>query len=164
MIPWEKRPLEIANLLNPAFCLLIMREAASEYSKEKAEGFPYVLTFLVLPIVLHRSTRETLPKTKSTKMHVWLEDNQNLRIGFAARVSRLVPYTREALVFGLQKGKIRIDENASVYSEGKLSRFAVPHQRPGDVSTCRDKAKFVGRWFANSGNTSTIFTMWGIKP
>jgi len=164
MIPWEKRPLEIANLLNPAFCSLVIRDTAKEYYKEKAEGIPYPLIFLVLPIILHRSTREMLPKTKSTKMHVWLEENQNLRIGFAKRISRLIPYTREALVFGLQKGKIRIDENAGVHPDGNLSRPTGLSQRPGDVNICREKAQFIGRWLANSGSISTIFTMWGIKP
>jgi len=29
--PWEERPVELANLLNPAFCALLLQDAAHDY-------------------------------------------------------------------------------------------------------------------------------------
>ncbi|WP_414577239.1 three component ABC system middle component [Anabaena sp. CCY 9402-a] len=60
MQSWEQRPLEYANLLNPAFCSIILHNAIKGYQNEKKQGMPYPLLFLLLPLVLHNSTRNAL--------------------------------------------------------------------------------------------------------
>lgn len=57
---WEQRPLEIAYLLNPAFCGEIVRQCIPSYTSEARVGSTYTLTFLVLPIVLHSETRSAI--------------------------------------------------------------------------------------------------------
>jgi hypothetical protein len=94
MIAWEERPIEVANLLNPAFCALLLRGTVLEYAKTASAGMDFPLVFMVLPIVLHKATREALPKTTISKFHAWFQEHQALRIGFSTRVQQLAPFAR----------------------------------------------------------------------
>lgn len=163
ILEWQQRPTEIANLLNPAFCSLILRESISSFTKEKSGGMPYPLAFLILPIVLHKSTRLEIPKKTVTKMHVWIQEKSQVRIQFAERASRLAPYTRESLLFGVRNSIIDIDKYGNLVGVGKKpgDKIWPPESEPLD---CKKKAEFLGRWLAKSGETATIFAMWGIKP
>lgn len=101
MLNWEKRPFEIANLFNPAFCALLLRDAVEGYQKENPEGMPYPLFVFVLPLVLHKTSRERMPQRISSAMHAWLKKNEELRIGFVKRVRHMLPYSKESLIFGM---------------------------------------------------------------
>ena len=50
---WEERPIEVANLLNPAFCGRLLYQSIVGHSEYESKDMPYVLFFLVLPLVLH---------------------------------------------------------------------------------------------------------------
>jgi len=65
---WEDRPLEEANLFNPAFCSALVFEFVRAYTKERPEGAPLPLLPLVFSIVLHSATRNKLP---GTTLPVW---------------------------------------------------------------------------------------------
>ncbi|MEH2337869.1 three component ABC system middle component [Nostoc sp.] len=166
MQSWEQRPFEYANLLNPAFCSILLRNAIKNYHAQKKQGMPYSLLFLVLPLVLHGSTRNALPKTTVTKLHIWLQRQPEARVGFGDRTSYLVPYTKEALAFGMQTGIVNIcDDGKFTYVNGKLKRIlAVSWSEDTEPYSCCKKAEFVGRWLAQAGEVSTIYTMWGICP
>ena len=77
MKPWHERPTEIANLFNPAFCALIVRDGSQGFAEHNPTGMPYPLAFVLLPIVLHRGTRNILPKTIATKLHPWIEQHRS---------------------------------------------------------------------------------------
>src|SRR5437867_10652346 len=101
---WQHRPPEVAYLLNPAFCGAIIRHCILRYRKESVSkgAFPYPLTFLILPIVLHQRTRTSIPKMTRGQFHVWLQSNSYIRIGLADRARALVPVTKESISFLLQ--------------------------------------------------------------
>jgi hypothetical protein len=97
-VPWEQRPFEVANLFNPAFCALVLRQTVQAYQKATHQGMDYSMLFLILPIVLHKATRELLPSGVVSKFHVWIQRHHHLRVGFADRMQNMVPITREALL------------------------------------------------------------------
>ena len=68
---WTKRPREEANLLNPAFLGLLIERAAHGYHEISGDGLQWPLPYLVLPAVLHKQTREALPKDRRTSMVEW---------------------------------------------------------------------------------------------
>src|SRR5699024_3486690 len=111
MMPWWERPREEAHLLNPAFGATIITAAARGYQDEKEEGLPFVLSFLILPIVLHKLTRDALPSSIRTSIPAWLQRNPEARVLFAERVVSLRPHTREAILFGANYGWIRLAQN-----------------------------------------------------
>ena len=163
MLRWEDRPLEIANHLNPAFCSLILFEAVSGFLERSSRGMDYTSSFLVLPIVLHKTTRESLPRSTVTKLHTWIQNNPSCRIGFGKRVQSLRPYTREALIFGMQRGLLAIDtEGLLIPVKSKIPKLSAPES--SEPSEIRKKALFVGKWFADVRDTPTLLAIWGLRP
>ena len=163
MRAWSERPIEVTNLLNPAFCSLLLRDSIVSFHKEKEQGMPYPLSFLVLPLVLHKPTRDMLPDTIRTRLYVWLGDHPEVYVRFAQRTRQLVPYTKESLTFGVQKGIIDVTEDGNLIPvQGRLKTLSWPTD--AEPAICRRKAQFLGRWFAQAGEVATIFAMWGIRP
>lgn len=163
MIPWKDRTEEIANLLNPAFCGEVIRRCVSSYQNKKGGdiNIEYELIFLILPIVLHNTTRSKINPRSRKQLHTWLQENQEVRIGFSSRVKQLIPYTKEAMSFLMIHGAIQFDDSGRVY---------IPNYTPTNIDVNTEigsiykSAEVLGKWFANAGTTPTIFTMWGVKP
>lgn len=164
MIAWEQRPVEIANLLNPAFCSLLLMDAVGGYWSRNEVGMPYSVAFLILPLVLHEQTREALPKTIRTDLHVWLQNRPEIRYEAGRRFAQLIPYTKEALIFGVRHGLIEIDSQGMLLVQRSTFRRATPELQSVEISTIRNRAGFLGKWFAKLGDPLVIYTMWGVRP
>jgi hypothetical protein len=163
MQTWTGRPTEIAHLLNPAFCALVLVHSVRGYIEETATGLPYPLVFLVLPVVLHKPTRDALPTSVATKMHPWLENHQQAQVGFADRCASVVEHTREAMIFGVARNLLQITNDARIAAP--VQRLRRPQWPPdSEPAVCLDKARFIGRWMAQAGQTATLYAMWGIRP
>ena len=161
MLPWNRRPIE-ANLVNPAFCALVLHQTIEGYRKVALRGMDFSLAFLVLPVVLHKATRDLIPISIATKLHVWVQRHHEVRIGFAQHMQNTVPITKEALLFGMQHEAIQLDEQgALVVGKQKLEPFEA--KPDSEVDTCLKKALFVGRWFADAGSTASVIAAWDVK-
>ncbi len=90
-LDWNERPSEEARNLNPAFCGELIFRAVSDYRKLKPQPFSFALSFLILPIALHKATRDQLPGKASTAFVGWLADNGPFLAQLPDRVLRLVP-------------------------------------------------------------------------
>lgn len=161
MIIWERRPIEIASLLNPAFCGEVLRRCIEEYEKIASQPFPFPLLYLILPIVLHKRTRETIVSQR--QLHVWLQSHEEVKIGFADRTRQLLPFTREALLFLLQVNAVSLDEHAQL-NIIHYRRKTPSSQKEGEINSCYRAASMVGRWFARTRSVTTIYALWGIRP
>lgn len=160
MIAWEKRPLEVANLLNPAFCSLLIRDMVAGYTKTSGSSMDFPLAFLVLPIVLHKATREALPRTTVTKFHVWFQGHQELRVGFVPRAQSLVPFTREAIIFGMQRHALAVDEQGLLTAPKFRFRQITEST---EMTICRERASFLGKWLGAAGSASHVLSAWGMS-
>lgn len=159
---WAQRPPEVRTLLNPAFCSLVLRSTAQSYSTKAQTSLPAALGFLVLPIVLHKPTRDNLPATARSKIHVWIRENPIVRIGFSRRAIELVPYTREALLFGLSHGSLRVNSDGDVASGATGGAFRA--SAPSEARRCLDAAVLLGKLFAAAGDAGTVLVAWGVRP
>ena len=166
MQPWPRRAVEEANLFNPAFCAALLAKATGDHLKKVGRSLPFALSFLVLPIVLHRGTRLSLPGSTITSLLSWVQENRDQLVDFPIRVSRLRSITKEALLFGVQHQTLVLTNDGGVAVGGK-------HQSATDRRTvlftdeareCVDRAGFVGRWFSSAGTTATIYAAWGVAP
>ena|SRR5436190_16098629 len=166
MQPWTTRAVEEANLFNPAFCSALLGKTADEFQKKRRQPLPFALTFLVLPIVLHRNTRLALPGSTVTSLVSWVQDNREHLVHFALRVERLDGITREALLFGAQHRTLAITAKGDL--AGGTRRQSITDRRTGlftdEARDCVDRAGFVGRWFGVAGTTATIYAAWGVTP
>ncbi len=69
MKPWNQRPREIRNLFNPAFCGLVLARGVEGFSETTNQPMPFSLTLLILPLCLHKRTREQIKKLLNPKLH-----------------------------------------------------------------------------------------------
>lgn len=166
MKEWDDRPQEVANLLNPAFCGRVIYHAIDGYAHQQQRQMPYALTFLILPLVLHPATRETI-RGSTRHFEVWLNVNQQIKVGLATRARTLVPYAREALTFLCQSKTIRVtEENACLEIRNRLRE---PKKRKtvaaaGDVRDCTQKAVILGRWLGRVNSSAAVYATLGLMP
>jgi len=168
MLSWEQRPFEIAYSLNPAYCTLVLHSAINGFINENQDdlGMPYPLIFLILPLIIYQPIRDALPNNTAIRLTQWLKDNSQVQIWFAKRIEQLVPYTKETVLFAMQHQVIAIDKNGTFYLTKKRLNIKNELNWSDDViaNICIKKAHFLGKWFAVTGDETTIFRIMGIRP
>lgn len=158
---WSQRTREIAYLLNPAFCGRLLYAAIKEYEKKTTHEFPFPLIYLILPLVLHKQTRDAI--NSRTVLPQWVQTNQQLLIGFGRRAKDLTLITNEALEFLLQTGMIQLTSDGALSASPKKGLSKTKFVNP-EVSQCITKSENVARWFANTGKVETIYICLGVRP
>lgn len=162
---WEERSVISANLLNPAFCGEVLRRTIWSFNQnDKDENMPFSLAFLVLPIVLHKDTREKMPLRSSTYFHSWVDSNEQLFIDFANRVKLLTPYTKESIMFLLKHNAILINDNGGFEVVEPYRKRNVRGDSIEEVNSILKKAELLGKWLRLTGNPQTIYMFLKIKP
>lgn len=164
MIAWEQRPVEIANLLNPAYCAVLLADAVGGYRSRNNDKMPIAFVFLILPLVLHKQTREALPRTTRTDLHVWLQRNPEIRFEAGRRFAGLVPYTKESLLFGVKYELFEVDDSGALQASRNVGQQSVVGSQDTEAAVIRERARFLGRWFAKTGDPVNAYTMWGVRP
>jgi hypothetical protein len=157
--------IEERSLLNPSFCALLIWSAADGFEKQAGVAMPLEVAFLVLPMILHRATREALPKTTATSLAVWVETTPLARVWVAERAPRLVSFTKQALLFGgrrevfaISKGRVAAGPSWAPKVRGGMNSSSA------EVKECLKRAEFLGKWLAKSGSASAIMAFLGVRP
>lgn len=164
MTSWASRSTEERALLNPAFCSCLLWQAATGYRSIAIAPLPFDVAFLVLPIVLHRGTRELLPKRSTTSLAVWLNENPLSQSYIADRAQILVPFTKEAMMFGGIHGLFNITDGAiTANSDWKKSLATNLRDSTDEVRLCERRAEFTGKWLAKAGSPSTVMAIVGVR-
>lgn len=162
MRAWELRSEEVKNLFNPAFCSRVIYMTIAEYEKKTRCHFPFPLTYLILPLVLPRQIRTEI--NSRTQLANWAQEHQELLYNFRKRASDFVEITNEAIEFILQSGYIKLTTNGELSIAPTLGTLSKTKFIDPEVEECLLKAEHVGRWFAFSGKTETIYTCLGVRP
>ena len=168
MIPWHARAYEERNLLNPAFCSTLLWHAgkgAAENPNSPRSSLYFIEAFLILPLVLHQGTRDSLPFRVNSSLPVWANNNPLVVASLPDRARALVPHTKEALVFGGTGALYHFESNQLLVNAERESGIrTMLRQTSNEVQQCAKKARFLGRWFTHTGPPETIFTLLGIRP
>lgn len=165
MTAWSRRSREERTLLNPAFCASLLWHATQGYAGTREGLLSFEEAFLVLPIALHKETREALPRDTRTSLAVWLEDNPLTRGRIASRARLLVPFTKEGITFGGLHGFIRL-EDGRLRGDAAWKRPVSRTLRSSsdEVRMCSKRAEFAGKWFALAGSAPTVLAVMGMRP
>ena len=165
MTAWADRSHEERTLLNPGFCANLLWHAAGAYARDGNGALSFEESFLVLPFVLHRETRETLPRSSRTSLTVWLDENPLARGRVVSRARLLVPFTKEALTFGGVHGLIRLD-GGRLQAEAAWQRAVsrTLKESSDEVKGCAKRAAFIGKWFSQTGSAATVLALIGVRP
>jgi hypothetical protein len=148
-------------MLNPALLAVVAAAAAEEYERASREPMPWPLTFLVAPLVLHRNTREALPRTTRSHLSTWVTKNPLLRAGFPQRAKSLAGPVRQGVRFGLANGWLILTEDGDL--RGALVQSARPSS-VGDITAIVRSAGLVGKWLTKLERPATAFALLGVAP
>ena len=164
--PWGDRwAPEEANHFNPAYCGVLIYEFVRAYDKARKVPVSFSLVFCALPIALHPATRGRLPRSTITGLLPWLEENRDVRVGFADRARNLSPYVREALHYASARHAIYFGSGGVLTTGPKRASFTQTalDDTTTDVRETVDAVRKIARWFAAAGDTPTILAAWGIR-
>ena len=166
LTPWNERwASEEANHFNPAYCGVLIYEFVRAYEHARKAPASFALLFCALPIALHPATRNRLPKSTITGLLPWLEENSDVRVGFADRARNLSPYVREALRYAAARHAIYFGNGGVVTTGSQRASFTPTAQADTttDVRETVDAVRKIARWFAAAGDTPTILAAWGLR-
>jgi hypothetical protein len=163
MTAWAERSRTQAVMLNPALLAALTANAALQYHTEGERAMPWGYTFIVAPLVLHRGTRESLPRNIRTNLNTWVAEHPVEHAGFARRAVALREFVQEGLRFGLRNSMLAVDEEGGLIASlasGKGHTLA----RDSDAQQLVARAGFVGRWLTKIEQPATVFVVLGVAP
>jgi hypothetical protein len=164
MKPWDQRPFEIRNLFNPAFCGLVLFRALQGYEEQDTGGMPYSLSLLVLPLCLHKHSREALAAGSRSYLLKVVERSPQMQVNLAERVTAMLPYTFEGFGLLMERNCITIADDGRIQSAPNKVRKTIDTTGTAETVSCQRVARFVGKEFARIADRVTVYTTFGIRP
>jgi hypothetical protein len=162
MKPWDQRPFEIRNLFNPAFCGLILFRALQGYEEENADGMPFSLTLLILPLCLQKDSRQVIADSPRSYLLKTVEKHPQLLVSLADRARNLMPFAFEALGLLMERGCFVVSEDGRLRTlQGRIRKSV---SGTAESISCQRVARFVGKEFALIADRVTVYTTFGVRP
>lgn len=159
---WDQRPFEIRNLFNPAFCGLVLFRAMQGYEEEDPRGMPFSLSLLVLPLCLHKDTREVIAANSRSYLLKITGKNPQMQVGFADRANAMLPYSFEGFGLLMERDCIAVVDDGRLQSvPGKVRKLVTG---TNETKSCQRVARFVGMEFARIADRVTVYTTFGVRP
>jgi hypothetical protein len=96
---------------------------------------------------------------------VWLDEDPIRRGRIIKRAQLLLIHTKEAILFGSTHGIVSL--NGKMLEAGNEWRIAVNKMLRTSSDEVRETAKraeLVGKWFAHTGNVTTLMSLIGVRP
>jgi Family of unknown function (DUF6521) len=159
---WNQRPVEIRNLFNPAFCGLVLFRATVAFDEEDSRGLPFSLMPLILPICLHKQSREIFATNPRGYFLKLVASHPQLLVGFGKRAQEMLPFTLEALGMLHYLSAIEVQPNGRLKANVKSVRKTIT----GSLETqeIQKVAKYLGKAFGRIGDRVTIYATMGVRP
>jgi len=159
---WDQRPFEVRNLFNPAFCGLVLFRALQGYEEEDHDGIPFSLALLVLPLCLHKDSRDVIAASPRSYLLKTIEKNPQLMVGFSSRASDLMPFTLEAFGLLLERGCFAVSQDGRLKTvPGKVRKSVTG---TSESISCQRVARIIGKEFSRIADRVTVYTTLGIRP
>ena len=155
-------PADAAALFNPAYCAAILHRVSSGYQSGSANGLPYPLAFIALPLILHTASAECLPSSARVRLHSWLLGNPEVLVGLADRARSLAPFVREAIAFGLKARVVQFIE-PDLLAPVSSVHVRQWEERSYNVLTAK-RAVVLGKLLSQIREIPTVFTLFGVRP
>lgn len=159
---WDQRPFEVRNLFNPAFCGLVLFRALQGYEEENPDGMPFSLALLVLPLCLHKDSRQVFADSPRSYLLKIVEKNPQLLVGFATRAGDLMPFSLEAFGLLMDRGCFVVSPDGRLKTVSGKVRKSVTGTN--ESVSCQRVARFIGKEFARIADRVTVYTTLGIRP
>jgi len=159
---WDNRSFEFRNLFNPAFCGVILLRAFQGFEEIDDSGMPFSLALLVLPLCLHKETREIISNHSRSYFIKTINDKPQILIDFSERTTRFLPYTMEGLGLAMHFDSFKVTDSGHLKLQKKGIRKKIEGTR--EAIECQKVARIIGKSFAKINDRVTIYTTLGIRP
>lgn len=159
---WNQRPREVRNLFNPAFCGLVLARGIEGFCEKDNSSMPFSLSLLILPLCLHKRTREQIKEANRSYFTKILQEHPEIRVDLARRTRGLLPYTMEAFAYLMSSGAIDVDKSGGISLQADKVRKSITGTQ--DTKDCQTVARSLGKKFALINDRATIYTTLGIRP
>lgn len=144
---------------------MILWHAAQGYALERDLAMAIELSFVVLPFVLHKETRESLPSKITTSLPTWLAQYPIVRTRLGERAASLRSFTKESLILGGCHGVLGLKpDGVRALPEVRKRVNATLKLTSDEVRDCAKRAEFLGRWLERAGGPETVMTLLGVRP
>jgi hypothetical protein len=155
---------ETRRLLNAPFLAAITASAASGFQNETERGLPILYSFVIPAMVLHKDTRDNLPKVVTTKMPSWAQQNAGVLAHLPSHIADLQQLVRQSLIVGYNVGLLTVaNANEIVPGDGiNPTTLGASAKQSLEVPEIFKRAHFLGRWLSTAGNLPTVFSVLGI--
>lgn len=158
--------LDVFASTNPAFGALLVYSFVEGFASSAGCGPELVLAFLPVPIAASTAAATTFSGTNvRTGLLEWLARSPELLIELPDQIREAVPISRRALIFGLQRGVIGLDDDGRITS--RRSQLMRAPRDPGGAGVARKPftvAARLGQWCGTIGPATSIFSCLGIRP
>lgn len=161
---WSERPAEEARIFNPAFCGEVLCRSVGEYWQRARAPMNIALAFLILPLSLHKGTRDQLPKRASVAFVGWIAEHHIVIAESALRVERMRPVVRESMIFAIRHRRLAVQDGGLIPGEARLPLSAKASVSTTDADEARSAAALLGRWFAAQGEAAPVLQGFGVLP
>lgn len=159
---WENRDPIVANLLNPAYCGILLASSIAGYREVSGKNMPFSLVVLLLPFLLYKHVADNIPHTSRTNLYGWIHDKEWILVDYASRVKALKPYTEETIMFAMQQGIINVTNSGELFVQNsKLLRKA---KQIESLKYMVNKATVLGKIFGNQLDVNMIYQYLKIRP
>lgn len=159
---WDRRPIEVRNLFNPAFCGLVLYRAMATFQEIDDRGMPFSMSLLILPLTLQRQSREVIQRGNKNFLLKVIADHPELQVDFGQRCIDIFPFTLEALGVLNSVGTMRVQSEGRLIVVGDGVKKTVTGTEESKAT--QRAAAFLGKQFARIGHSSTIYSTMGIRP
>ena len=154
---------EIA-LFNPAFLARVLHDAVIDYEKDARQNMPVPLAFLLVPLVLHKPTRDDLPTLASSPSQTWIREPPRHLAQLGTRVVGMRSFVGLAIRFGLHHGVLTSEHGRIGAGSVKRRPRGYNESESVEVQKCLQAARFLGHWFARQPDAATLLALWGWRP
>ncbi|WP_420811059.1 three component ABC system middle component [Diaminobutyricibacter tongyongensis] len=158
---WDERPQATAAILNPALTAATITWAAARYRTTLKQAMPWELSFLVVPIILHRRTRQDLPGNSNTHLPSWITRSQVTLAGLPERATQFAPHVREGLRFGLRTDLFALTTDGGIHATIKAN---MKPPKDTELRTILTAAATLGAIFAKAGTPINVYAQFGVTP
>lgn len=148
---------EYEAVQNTALGAYAMWAFVAEYSatNDDVRGPTLPLAMLVLPLVFHRDTLESIEdRYLNTGFYLALAENRSIPIGLQERMVAMAQRSLRSTRLALAAGLITYDPLSGEFFPGR--RTSPPHVENSSLGAILKGSKRLGRWFASTSHEQLL--------
>jgi hypothetical protein len=109
-----------------------------------------------------KDSRDVIASSSRSYLLKTTEKNQQVMVGFADRVTHMLPYAFEGFGLLMERGCIAIADDGRIQTvPGKVRKTVTGTD---ETVSCQKVARIVGKEFARITDRVTVYTTFGIRP